>query len=361
MAKFREYLTLLCTMIALGAIAAPSSAQNAFYEGKRITLMVNFAEGGASSTEARVVARHLGRMIDGNPTVIVQNMEGAGGLVAAKWLGEIAPRDGTIVGYFTGAAFLYAIEPERFKVDFRTYEFIGVQPSTSINFIRADVEPGIKTSADLLKAKGVVIGALAPDSGKGVRMRLAFDILGVPYKFVSGYRSGGAVKLAIERNEVNFYGESGPNYFSQIVPLVQAGSVIPLYFDSIYDGAAFLVPGSMKDAPVPPFHEYHQKVKGQMPSGSLWEAYKGLAAADGTLSRLIVMPPKVPAVSVTTLRAALNKLNADKDYAEDGKKVFGFIPIWRADADNNQVAVRSMTMAPEIRTFLQEYIKNPPK
>jgi hypothetical protein len=360
--KLRNFVTLLYATLALGAIVTPGWTQDPFYQGKRLTVLVNFAPGGATDAEARVFARHIGRVLDGQPAVIIQNMEGAGGLVGAKYVGEIAPRDGTVAGYFTGTGFLYAIEPDRFKVDFKTYEFIGIQPSTSINFVRTDVPPGMKEPADLMKAKNAIIGSLAPDSSKGVRMRLGFDLLGIPHKYVSGYRSGGAAKLAIERGEVNFYGESAASYYTIIEPsLVKRSIVIPVYYDSGFDGRDFFVPDPVKNAPVSAFHEFYQAMKGAMPSGPLWDAYKTLAAADGTMLRLIVLPPGVPPAAAAALREGLVRLNSDKAYAEDSQKVFGYVPVWRAAADNNAVAARSMTLDPATRTFLQDYIKNPRK
>ena len=86
---------------ALITATQPALAQNdpPFYAGKRITLLVNFAPGGPSDIEGRLLARHVGKHIPGNPTVIVQNMDGAGGQVGTNYLGEVAPRDGTMVGY----------------------------------------------------------------------------------------------------------------------------------------------------------------------------------------------------------------------------------------------------------------------
>ena len=111
MVPLRNFLTLLCATLALGMTATPGWAQDPFYKGKRLTVLVNYAPGGATDAEARVFARHFGRVLDGQPNVVIQNMEGAGGLVGAKYVGEIAPRDGTLAGYFTGTAFIYAIEP----------------------------------------------------------------------------------------------------------------------------------------------------------------------------------------------------------------------------------------------------------
>ena len=237
----------LAACVALALAAQPGHAQEPFYQGKRLTILVNFAPGGSTDAEARVFVRHIGRLIDGQPSLVIQNMEGAAGLVGAKYVGEIAPRDGTLAGYLTGTAFLYALDPERFRVDFKTYEFVGIQPDTSINFVRTDVPPGMKEPADIMKVRGVILGSLALVSSKGVRLRLGLDLLGVPFKYISGYRSGGAAKLAIERGEINFYGESSPSYFSIIEPgLVKSGTVIPVYYDSVYDGQTFFVPDSAK-------------------------------------------------------------------------------------------------------------------
>jgi hypothetical protein len=321
-------VTFFGACVALALAAQPGHAQEPFYKGKRLTILVNFAPGGSTDAEARVLVRHIGRLIDGQPSVVVQNMEGAAGLVGAKYVGEIAPRDGTLVGYLTGTAFLYALDPERFRVDFKTYEYVGIQPGASINFVRTDVPPGMKEPADFMKAKGVILGSLALVSSKGTRLRLGFDLLGMPFKYISGYRSGSAAKLAIERGEINFYGESSPSYFSIIEPgLVKSGTVIPVYYDSVYDGQNFIVPDAAKGAPVSAFHEFYQAMKGSMPSGQLWEAYKSLVAVDGNMLRLIVMPPGTPPAAVTALREALIRLNSDKDYAEDARKAFGFVPV----------------------------------
>src|SRR5258708_822431 len=354
-------VAFLWACIALAVAAQPGHAQEPFYKGKRLTILINFAHGGSTDAEARVLVRHIGRLIDGQPSVVIQNMEGAVGLTGAKYVGEIAPRDGTLAGYLTGTAFLYALDPERFRVDFKTYEFVGIQPGTSINFVRTDLAPGLKAPADIMKVRDLIVGSLGPVSSKGTRLRLGLDLLGIPFKYISGYRSGGTAKLAIEQGEINFYGESTPSYFSIIEPgLVKAGTVIPIYYDSIYDGQNFIVPDAAKGAPVSAFHEFYQTVKGSMPSGALWEAYKSLVAVDGNMLRLIVMPPGTPPAAVTALREALIRLNNDKGYAEDSRKAFGYVPVWLAAAAKKATAVRAMTFDPATRSFPQEYPTNHP-
>ncbi len=87
---------------ALAFSVSHATAQEPFYKGKRLTVMVNFAPGGSTDIEGRLFARHIAKHIDGQPAVVVQNMDGAGGLNGTNFIGEIAPRDGTMVGPRSG-------------------------------------------------------------------------------------------------------------------------------------------------------------------------------------------------------------------------------------------------------------------
>ena len=82
------------------------------------------------------------------------------------YLGEVAPKDGTMMGYITATAWNFAAEPQRFRVDFKTYEFIGYQGGTAVYYMRKDVPPGIKQPADIVKAQGLVSGGVAATTGR---------------------------------------------------------------------------------------------------------------------------------------------------------------------------------------------------
>ena len=100
-----KYFMRACLCVLSGLILflnVASAAERPFYQGKTITFFINFAAGGPTDIEGRIVARHLGRHIPGNPTIVVQNMSGAGGVTGINFLGEAAKRDGLTLGYFTG-------------------------------------------------------------------------------------------------------------------------------------------------------------------------------------------------------------------------------------------------------------------
>ena len=350
----------LCALVAL---AAPKAhADDPFYKGKRLTILINFAPGGPTDIEGRLFAKHLSKHIEGQPNVVIQNMDGAGGIVGAKYLGEVSPRDGSIAGYFTGTAFMYALDPERFRVDFKTYQFVATQAGTTVHFVRTDVAPGMKEPTDIAKAKDLIVGGLSVDTPKDLRLRLGMDMLGIPFKYVTGYRSSPAARLAFQRGEINFFSESPPSYRGVVDPtLVKTGQAIPVFYDAGFDGKEFFVPDAVKGLPILTFHELHQKIKGTMPSGQFWEIYKAIIAADGIIQRLIVMPPGAPQPAVDAVRAAIARVNVDPAYAEEAEKAFGFVPQWAGGSDTPRVAETALTVRPEVRTFLADYMKNLPK
>ncbi len=208
---------VLALAVLLG-LSAGARADEPFYKGKRLTLLINFAAGGPTDIEGRLFAKYLVKHIDGQPGMIVQNMDGAGGLIGAQYLGEIAPKDGTVVGYLSGSAWLYVSDPDRWRVDFRKYEFVAYQPGTTVHYVRTDVPPGMHVPADIAKAQGLIAGGLSADTSKDLRLRLALDMLGVPYKYVTGYRSSPPARLALQRGEISMFSESPPSYRSVVEP-----------------------------------------------------------------------------------------------------------------------------------------------
>ena len=99
-------IAIAAVVAALLLAPAAASADEPYYKGKRLTVVINFAAGGPADIEGRIFAKYLVRHIDGQPTLVVQNIDGAGGLIGAQYLGEIAPKDGTVLGALTGTAWV---------------------------------------------------------------------------------------------------------------------------------------------------------------------------------------------------------------------------------------------------------------
>jgi tripartite-type tricarboxylate transporter receptor subunit TctC len=362
MASYCMRVITAALAVVFAGLPHRAGAQEPFYKGKRLNLVINFAAGGPADIEGRLVAKHLAKHIDGAPGIIVQNKDGAGGLVGTNYLGELGPRDGTMAGYLTAAAWTYVIEPQSYRVPFDQYEFVAYQPVNVVYYMRADTAPGMKSAADIMQAKGLVTGGLAADSSKDILIRLTLDMLGVPYKYVTGFRSSAPARLALQRGEINFFSESSPSYFGVVEPsLTKTGQVIPVFYDPISDGRTFAPFKPMDDQQVASFPEFYRKLKGTMPSGRLWDVYRTNLAVDSAMLRTVVLPPGVPQASVDALRKAFERLNGDKEFVEETLKAIQFVPQFITGGDLNAQVRRTLVVDPAIRSFVADYIKNPPR
>jgi tripartite-type tricarboxylate transporter receptor subunit TctC len=350
---------LVVASIALNCTTTVNAQQQPFYAGKQLTILVNYDSGGPTDAEARLLARHIGRHIAGNPRVTVQNMAGAAGLIGTKYLGEVAPRDGTVVGYFTGSAHRHISTPERFKVDLRNYEFVALMPSSRIHFMRTDVRPGITRPADVVKGENIVVGGLGPQQPKDLAMRLTLDMLGVRYSYVTSYNSSAQGLAALLRGEVNYYADSPTLYKLKIAPEVKAGRLMPLFYDPGFDGRSFSVPASVKDHAIQPFHEFYRSIKGTLPNGEHWEAYKSLLLINSTMYRMIMLPPGAPRHAVDALRAAIARIASDRNYLEEALELIGDAPEYATGATINDSARKGLSINPRIKAFMDSYGKRP--
>ncbi|MCC6890515.1 MAG: hypothetical protein IT536_18475 [Hyphomicrobiales bacterium] len=358
----RAVLAGLCVVALLAAAPPDASAQEPYYKGRRLTVLINFAAGGPTDIEGRLFAKHIAKHIDGVPQVIAQNMDGAGGVVGAQYLGEVAPRDGTVMGYLSGTSWIYVSEPERWRVDFKAYEFIAYQPGTTVHFVRTDVAPGLKVPTDIVKAQGLVAGGLSIDTSKDLRMRLGLDMLGVPFRYVTGYRSSGPARIALQRGEINFFSESPPSYRSMVAPgLVDKGLVIPVWWDDVHETDEPAPQKQMEGLSLPTLPQLHRQIKGVKPSGPLWEAYKVLFEVNSTLQRLIALPPGAPRAAYEALSRAIDRLNNDKAFAAEATKVIQFVPDYTVAPDMSNKVRAMLVASPEMRRFINDYMRNVPQ
>lgn len=197
----RACFTIL--MAALFGWCAPAAAQTApdFYRGKSIQLLIAYTGGGNYDLHARVLARHIGRHIPGNPTVVPQNFVGAAGLRLANHLYNVAAKDGTTLGILArGSATEPLLGNSAAQFDPRRYTFIGSvadEVSVCVSWHTAKV----RTFADMLTTP-FVVGGQGPSSDANLFASLLRSIFGAQIRIVSGYPGTNEISLAMERGEV---------------------------------------------------------------------------------------------------------------------------------------------------------------
>jgi len=197
----RSWLLTLGFVFISTAPSALALAQENFYKGKTIRLVVGLAPGGGFDTYSRVIARHIGKHIPGNPTVLPKNFEGAGSLRLANWLYNVGPKDGTgfgIIGRGTGFDPLLGHKAAQF--DATKFTWIG-SANNEVSICVAWNTSGITKFEDIL-TKELIVGGTSTSADTDQFPRITNGVLGTKMKIVTGYPGGNEVGLAMERGEV---------------------------------------------------------------------------------------------------------------------------------------------------------------
>ena len=188
---------------ALASSAAVAQSGDKFYEGKTIRIIVALGTGGDYDNYARIAARHLGKYIPGSPTIVVQNMPGAGGLLAANHLANVAPKDGTVIGALHANTTLAQVTgAPNVEYDVRKLNWIGRTSSGGLNVHHTFAKSGVKSFDDLLKRE-VVVGGGGPTSDSIVIPTAVNELMGTKLKILGGYSGTAETTLALERGEID--------------------------------------------------------------------------------------------------------------------------------------------------------------
>jgi len=312
-AMFRALLVILTP----AAIAFAQSGSD-FYRGRDINLYIGYSPGGAYDLYARVIGRHMGAHIPGNPTFVPQNMEGAGSLRLANYLYRVAPQDGTAIATFgRGIAFDPLLLGQGDAFDAQKLNWLG-SANNEVSVCVALKSSGIAKFEDLF-TKELTVGGTGSSSDTDQFPRVLNAVLGTHFKIVQGYPGGNDVVLAMERGEVR--GRCGWSW----------SSVVSTHKSWITDGRMIvLVQLSLTkhpDLPDVPLVMDFAKTDEQ-------RQILKMMFARNVMGRPYVAPPNLPADRVATLRKAFMDTMTDKDFlAEADKLQLEINPVSGADVE----------------------------
>ncbi len=307
---------------------APATAQN-FFEGKTVSIVVGTEAGGGYDIYGRAVARHIGRFLPGKPTVIVQNMPGAGSAKAAEFLYALAPKEGTTIGLiFPGIIVEPLLQPGKFRFDPTKFEYLGSADSGTRLCI-THRSSKIKTFDDALKQPSN-FGGSAFGSSTTDYAQLLINLAGAKFRIVNGYKSSIDTVLAAERGEVDgLCGYDSSSFRAQK----------PDWFNT---------PEShmILQAALEPFPEL---TKLGVPH--IWQYVTGenrkiaeVILAQQEFHRPFLAPPGVPADRLALLRSAFMATMNDADFLADATKMK--LTIAAKDAKTVTELVRQMYASP---------------
>jgi tripartite-type tricarboxylate transporter receptor subunit TctC len=291
--------------IGLGSLGpAPVLAQSAggTLAGKTVTMVIGFGPGGGYDLWGRTLARHIGKHLPGNPTVVPQNMPGAGSLLAANHIYTVAPKDGTVLGIIArdaALAELTGMQGARF--DARKFTWVG-SPATETNVCISFKTAKVKTVQDLFNQE-LIIGNTGPGTGTYTYPKALNALLGMKFKSISGFPSSSDVFLAMERGEVEGICESLDSVIGKRPDWIKSGTV-----NILFQGGA--EPNPHVSAPFVVDLGKTEEDK---------QAIRFLYAGQG-IGRPFVAPPGMPADRAKMLQDAFNATMKDADFIADAEK-----------------------------------------
>ncbi len=289
---------------ALTAAASPTLAQSpstSFYAGKTVTLLIGFGSGGGNDIWARMVARHMGKHLPGNPNIVPQNLPGAGGLLVANQLYNVSPKDGSVIALINrGIPMEPLLGGAGTQFDPLKFNWLG-SPDRDTAICVSRKDSGVATMQDLFQ-KELVMGATGSGADSAVYPEFMHLLLGMKFKVVKGYKGSNEVRLAMERGEVQ--GICGSNDSVMNSDIGRSGKLVVLF-------QARLEPDPrLKDLPL-----------GSASARTAEERQiLELFFMRATLGRPFVAPPGLPAERVATLRKAFADTMADKAFVDEASK-----------------------------------------
>lgn len=296
---------LAVALLSMSATARVAFAQD-FYAGKTIRIIVGFPAGGGFDTYSRIIGRHIGKHIPGNPAVVVDNVTGAGSLVAANMIYKAVKPDGLTIGNFIGNL----VSQQLFggpgvEFDARKFEWIGV-PTRDHVVCALTKASGITSIEAWMAAKTPVkLGGSAPGTTNDDSAKLLKAALGLPIQLVSGYKGTAPIKLAAESGEIDggcWAWESIKVMWRQGLDAGQANIILQA------------VPKAVPDLP---------KVPVAIELAKTDEARKLIDTgihATASITRPYALPPGTPTDRVQLLRRAFRETMRDKDFVAEAVK-----------------------------------------
>ena len=299
---------LSAAMLAAGLLAMPAAGQEdvaAFYRGKTLRIVVGVAVGSGYDINARLLARHLGAHVPGNPTVIVQNQPGAGSLTMTNQLYAAGPFDGTAIGAsFNGMPTTPLLQPAGARFDPVKFNWIGsTNRETQVTYLWHTAPA--QSLADLERTE-VIVGAQAPGSTQYDFPLLANHVFGLKFKIITGYESTPKIHLAMERGEIHGNGATNwstlkalnSNWLEEKKVRVVAQWALKGHPE--LTGVPLILDGAKTDAD---------------------RAALRLVIARLEYGRPFFMPPQVPPERVAAVRRAFDAAVKDPAYLADAEKL----------------------------------------
>lgn len=291
------------TVALLAATQAPAQSVEQFYKGKNVTIAIGFSPGGTYDLFGRLVSRHLGKHMPGNPTIVAQNMPGAGSFVATNWLYNVAPKDGSAIGIVSQTIVMEEALKNK-GVKYKSTDFNWIGRATANTEVQVFAAASKGATVEGAKTAETPVASTGPGSPSETYPKLLNALIGTKYKIIRGYTGSTTGLLAMERGEVDGALTSWNTMKTAKKELLDSGKAVI--------SIQYLTQRNAELPNVPTIVEL-----------GATEADRQLltfAASSAEIGRAFIAPPGVPAERVKALRDAFQAMLKDPELRNEVEK-----------------------------------------
>lgn len=303
-------LTIVVSAVVVAWLgnASAQSGQSVeeFYRGKQLRFITGYSAGGLFDSATRIFARHLGKFIPGNPNIWVDNMTGAGGLIATNYLANSAPRDGTVMLNLDGALLrLQALDNAAAKFDARQFNWL-TSPGPDIQVCWVSKTSGWSSISEAFgSSKELKLGGLAPGTFPSDTARILHAALGINSKLVDGFKGISEVRLATESGEVDGSCSSYEGVVRAFPKEVKSGDI--------------RVIAQIGEKPWPGLEKVPNALDFAKTEKAKW-LLRVAVIGPNDINRLFTLAPGVPSARVEAVRTAVDATFNDNEFKADVEK-----------------------------------------
>lgn len=346
-------LTITAAMAAVMGLATAAQAQDGYFAGKTIEIVVPFGEGGATFVSAKFLEPYFEKHLPGNPELDVVSRPGGGSILGANWFEQNAKSDGTTILFTTSStANPFVLGQEGVEYRLADYRVAYSHPFSAVAYVSPDT--GVTSAADIKNASTQLIYGGIAAAASDLPGLLSFEVLDLDVKSVLGFNGRGPVRLAFEQGELNLDYQFTPVYLTQVVPSVAEGRAVPLWTGGAMEGGVLKARDPIAPE-LPSVYEVYESMNGEAPSGIEWDAFQGIASVTYAYGLTGYMHPDTPQEVLDIFAETVAAINADPAFQEESQKVTNGARL-NAGPDTEAAIKAALSPSAEVKDYLRNLL-----
>ncbi|WP_199223281.1 Bug family tripartite tricarboxylate transporter substrate binding protein [Oricola cellulosilytica] len=348
-------ITLSVAAALLAGSAFSAMAQDGYFAGKTIEIVVPFGEGGATFVSAKFLEPYFEKHLPGNPEIDVVSRPGGGSILGANWFEQNAKSDGTTILFTTSStANPFVLGQEGVEYRLADYRVAYSHPFSAVAYVSPDT--GVTSAADIKNASTPLIYGGIAAAASDLPGLLSFEVLDLDVKTVLGFNGRGPVRLAFEQGELNLDYQFTPVYLTQVVPSVAEGRAVPLWTGGAMENGVLKARDPIAPE-LPSVYEVYEQMNGGAPSGIEWEAFQGVASVTYAYGLTGYMHPDTPQEVLDIFAETVAAINADPEFQAESQEVTNGARL-NAGPDTEAAIKAALSPSQEVKDYLRKLLSD---